>query len=194
MGLISRVSSRTYRREKTYTMRALLFNLAARSATKVQPIIKQSARFGGGGPRQYQVHTAKTQNYWFLRKLRLTTLGFIAAAVIPLELWNMFLGDSVYCEYDPELYTPKPHEEKIKAIPRLVQKTFMIDRDAALRIEANQILRQQQEDIMRQTIMDAWAMQQVENVGNFAHYDSAIQDPIRAMSLRECCDQNDIKY
>ena len=106
----------------------------------------------------------------------------------------MFLGDSVYCEYDPELYTPKPHEEKIKAIPRLVMKTFVMDRDAALRIEANQILRQQQEDIMRQTIQDAWAMQQVENVGNFAHYDSAIQDPIRAMSLREYCDQNDIKY
>ena len=73
-------------------------------------------------------------------------------------------------------------------------KTFVMDKDASLRIEANQILRQQQEDIMRQTIMDAWAMQQVENVGNFNHYDSAIQDPIRAMSLGEYCDNNDIKY
>merc|ERR1711879_747783 len=192
MGLISRVSSRTYRRVISNSiMRALLFNLAGKAT---QPIVKQSARFGGGGPRQFQVLAPKTQGYFFLRKLRLTTIGFIAAAVIPLELWNMFLGDSVYCEYDPELYTPKPHEEKIKALPRLIMKTFFMDKDASLRIEANQILRAQQEDIMRQTIMDAWAMQQVENVGNFNHYDSAIQDPIRAMSLREYCDNNDIKY
>merc|ERR1711879_403029 len=192
MGLISRVSSRTYRRVISHSiMRALLFNLAGKAT---QPIVKQSARFGSGGPRQFQVQAPKTQGYFFLRKLRLTTIGFIAAAVIPLELWNMFLGDSVYCEYDPELYTPKPHEEKIKALPRLIMKTFVMDKDASLRIEANQILRAQQEDIMRQTIMDAWAMQQVENVGNFNHYDSAIQDPIRAMSLREYFDNNDIKY
>merc|ERR1712217_909848 len=178
--------------DKKFKMRALLFNLASKNSQMSQ-IVKQSVRYGGGGPRQFQVQAPKTQGYFF-RKLRLTTIGFIAVAVIPLELWNMFLGDSVYCEYDPELYTPKPHEEKIKALPRLIMKTFVMDKDASLRIEANQILRQQQEDIMRQTIMDAWAMQQVENVGNFNHYDSAIQDPIRAMSLREYCYNNDIKY
>jgi hypothetical protein len=173
-----------------------MFSLA-RKTQVCQPavnFVKQSVRFGGGGPRQFQVQAPKTQGYFFLRKLRLSVIAFIAAAVVPLELWNMFLGDSVYCEYDPELYTPKQHEEKVKAIPRLVSKTFVMDKDAVLRMEANQILRVQQEDIMRQTIMDAWAMQQVENVGNFAHFDSAIQDPIRAMSLREYCDNNDIKY
>jgi hypothetical protein len=177
-------------------MRALLFNLARKTQVS-QPaiqLVKQSVRYGGGGPRQFQVQAPKTQGYFFLRKLRLSILGFIAAAVIPMELWNMFLGDSVYCEYDPELYTPKPHEEQIKGIPRLIMKSIMVDRDAGLRMEANNNLRMQQEEIMRQTIMDAWAMQQVENVGNFANYDSAIQDPIRVMSLREYCDNNDIKY
>ena len=48
--------------DKNNKMRALLFNLASKNSQMSQ-IVKQSVRYGGGGPRQFQVQAPKTQGY-----------------------------------------------------------------------------------------------------------------------------------
>merc|ERR1711934_150869 len=119
MGLISRVSSRTY--SSDMISRSLAFQL--------------SKRFGSDGPRKFQVYSAKSHDYFNYRNVRNTIIYFAAGTWAFLEGARMIMGDAVYCDYDPEKYTPQRWEQRQNAVTRWIDKNMCCDPKIGKKVE-----------------------------------------------------------
>merc|ERR1712110_559755 len=164
MGLISRVSSRTYR-------------YAVQSETTY-----------------FQPYIGKTHTFFTNLEIRNVIFTAFVGSIVIFEGLNMIVGDAMYCEYDPEKYQPESWEGKSKGLSRLLGKYLCVDPNIALKMEAAQLIRTQNRVMMETTVYDVQALQQVEGHGAFLAYDPAVISQTQGIGLQDYIDRHEIPY
>ena len=106
----------------------------------------------------------------------------------------MIVGDALYCEYDPEKYTPEAWEGKSKGVSRLIGKYLCVDPIIGVKLEAAQMIREQNRVLMETTTQDVQALQTVEGHGAFLAYDPSVISQSQGIGLQEYIDREKIPY
>merc|ERR1711994_121612 len=104
------------------------------------------------------------------------------------------LGDSVYCDYDPELYSPDSYEHETGGLARFLHKYFSQSWESELKAMAFDFIRTHNRLMMWQTCKDVWALQQVENMGALGQTGYLSTNTPANMALRQYVHDNQIDH
>ena len=141
-------------------------NRAAPVVTKAVPIATRPlartlttsfSKLGGHGPRKMQVQQSWTDSIFFDRKY-FNWLHMCLAWWLFFATWQMLLGDSVYCDYDPELYSPDAYEHETGGFTRMLHKHFYQSMESELKAQAFDFIRTHNRLIMWQTCKDVYSL------------------------------------
>ena len=114
-------------------------------------------RQGGHGPRKAQVQQAWTDVMWQNKRYYRWFWYFWGWTAFFGSI-NAVLGDSVYCDYDPELYSPDSHEVEIAGFTRFLHEHFYQPWESEMKAAAFDMIRTHNRLLMWQTCKDVWAL------------------------------------
>ncbi|XP_078487045.1 NADH dehydrogenase [ubiquinone] 1 beta subcomplex subunit 5, mitochondrial [Ciona intestinalis] len=138
--------------------------------------VKMIVRWGSGGPRMLRYRMILGSQHEYFKKLvfQYFLIGAIPAAAIILYS-NLFVGDAVLCDHDPELYEPQEYEYYKHPISRFLAKYVMENPKLSYYKEIYIIERNQRIERQRRLINQVETLQALEGMGAFPlHKDPAL--------------------
>lgn len=191
-----------------FSTRALAFSARQSSKSLIRPVLSSSiicqqqrplsyssVNLAGHGKRKLLAQDSWTDETFF--NFRYWQFNRVAIFMwVVLTFWAAFSGEAIYCDYDPELYTPDLYEQHENGVARWMRKYLMNNQEVEYRAEAFELIRMHNRNLMWQTIQDVQALQHIEcspNVQSGGHYFTGSKNPGHTLALAQYVADNDIR-